>query len=376
MNSKKTVLLLIAMFSSILYGQIVENEDRPLRGTWDYELKKIWALEAVTDDVSLIDVVTILVDEGSNSIYLFDRKLFRVFILDGDGRLKTQFGRMGEGPGEFMDAARYFDMTHLDDRVLIREVNTLRVHFFSKNGKFIRTKKIIKRSYGHAFRQFINADLFLYVISGEKENDSIIGIYNMKTDTPGDILKISPEQDLTVTSKSSGNVSVKSPSLIPSIVACADDKRIFFGKNDRYKISVVDFTGKTGKTFLIKGRKQKKISAADKEKRFADSGLAADLVDKLVKDLPDTTTYFDDISIGPGGLLYVRNSSFARKDYLEYDIFSASGVYLYNSRMQLPRGYTVKSNLAFTGENLYVFLEDRDGERQLFKFSISTPESR
>jgi hypothetical protein len=97
----------------------------------------------------LVNPDSILVDE--QSIYITDREIIYIFSTD-DFKLKTKFGKAGEGPQEFKINPAGIAKLNIQlspDKIIVNSIG--RVTFFSKAGKFL---KEIQISSGNNFIPF------------------------------------------------------------------------------------------------------------------------------------------------------------------------------------------------------------------------------
>ncbi|WP_419949871.1 6-bladed beta-propeller [Candidatus Palauibacter sp.] len=80
-------------------------------------------------------VARVAFDDAGN-LHVFDRLAARVVVVNPDGDFVREFGRRGEGPGEFQDA---MDMVVMSDgRVVIADMGHHAYHLFDANGNFER----------------------------------------------------------------------------------------------------------------------------------------------------------------------------------------------------------------------------------------------
>jgi hypothetical protein len=93
----------------------VENGPTPAEGIRTLELDEIWRRGGWDDEELLFGVVTrVLVDDDQN-IYLLDSQLSEVKVLSPSGEVVNTLGREGDGPGEFRGG---IDMCFLPDGTL------------------------------------------------------------------------------------------------------------------------------------------------------------------------------------------------------------------------------------------------------------------
>ncbi len=368
-------LIIMACFLTFCSSKtrIVEKIDKPLKGEWDFKLTKAWETAEIGNNI-MAGVKGLGINKEGN-IILWDSKQATVFICNPKGEVLTQFGRRGEGPGETMDkwATRLF-LT--DECIVLHEVNTGRIQFYSHKGEFIETKRILKMKFAQALKAFIDVDRFLFFLSGDAtdKDENILGIYNLSTNDYQVIARMPADKPLEATDDKGGNVSLQDPDIaLTTICSQSDGEKVFYGKNNEYVIKSVDLKTKNLTTFTINGRKGREITEATKKLRFEVLSLDKQLEQILIRNCPDRTYFFNRIFIDSIGLMYVFVPDWEKKNWFELDIFSPSGKYLYHSIIKLPEEYSRIRNLTFHSNNLYFTAEDEEGEIKLVKYNIASP---
>jgi len=369
---KNMVFITLFMFYLSIFagGNLIENKDKPYKGKWDFKPEMLWQVENAGDDV-LVRVGSIRVDEAGN-IYVLELSQLKIFVFTPAGKFLYSFGKKGEGPGEIKNAYRFF---LLDDRVIIPELG--KFSFFTLKGKFmnsVNTGRMI------APIAFLDANHFLHtggLLSREKKSSDKLYLFDFETRKDRIISEIPPEETLTA---SSGGMQImlKDSTTTPVIVLGLKEKNLFFGKSDKYLIKKTDLTGSEIFTFSLDGRKRKKISRAFKRKRFENvlvngRKMSKEMIDQLVKGMPDEVPFFNRIMIDPNGFIHVFVSDLENMSGQEIDIFSPDGKYLYHGEIKMPDNYIIKGGLTFNGSYLHLFAEDEEGEGKLLKFKINMP---
>lgn len=356
-------------FNAAILKAEIKNEDHPLKGNWDFKLQKLWEADSAGDYV-LTQIFDIQEDDDGR-IYILEGKHNKFLVLDQNGKFLYSFGNQGEGPAEYKMAYSFF----LEGQYLIVP-DQQKVHYFKKDGTYVK-------SYNLGSMAFLRAPIDEFRFLKVQENDDekvnldkleIVDVNTMKH-TP--IAEISSEKELTA---SSGGliIKLKDATTTPIVVVTEKDNEIYFGKNDRYFIKKVDLNGKELLSFSISGREQKKIPQEVKRQRFENvrfnnGRMPKEMIDQMVKNMPDYCTYFSQIDIDKNGLITIHINDIANKTVQEIDIFSPDGKYLYHSNIQLPQGFKRVTQLFFKGNSLIVFVEDEEGEQKLVKFQITTP---
>lgn len=369
----KKIIALIAgvvfCFNMLAVGNLVENQDKPLKGKWDFNPRQVWAVAEAGDDIP-VRVGSIQVDDDGK-IYVLEAKMAKFFVFAPDGKFLFSFGRRGEGPGEFKMAFNFF---LFKDRLIVPDSG--RFHLFTKNGAF--TRSIFAGSMIFP-RAFIDENRFVYVKEAlvDKPSAGSLEIFDLEKKESKPILELPVEQKLTA---SSGGmvVMLKDSTTTPGIVIAHRDNHLFFGKSDKYRIRKTDLAGKEIFSFTLEGRKRREITQAYKRKRFENvmvnnARMPETMIDQMVKSIPDEAPFFNRIMVEKNGLIYIFVADLSKESSQEIDIFSPTGKYLYHAEIKAPNNYIIKSGLTFKNNELYLFAEDEEGDGKLLKFTINMP---
>jgi len=366
---KIVFLFIFLIFCFSIWGDLIKNQDKPLKGEWDFNLQKEWAVQSAGKDI-LVRGSSIQVDEEGN-VYLMERKHTKIFVFDSKGTFLYSFGKKGEGPGEYKMA---FNMTLQGDKIIVPDMG--KFHFFTKKGEYVKSIIAGRMIFPRAF---IDEDRFIHVQeqSDDKKETNYLKLYNLKTKKSEEIGKIEAEKIL-VASSGGMTIALRIPQTTSGIVVGAKDSKLYFGKSDKYQIKKTDLKGKEIFSFLLEGRKRKIIPMAFKRKRIErvkvnGAKMPKEMIDQMVKGIPDEAPFFTRILIDKNGLILVFVADPENENGREIDIFSPEGKYLYHSRLQLPDSLSVRSSLTFKGDYFYVFAEDEEGEGKLMKFRIDNP---
>jgi hypothetical protein len=188
---------------------------------------------------------------------------------------------------------------------------------------------------------------------------------------------ITPEKELTF-SGGGMRVMLRIPDTTPGVILGLNGDKILYGKSDRYQITQIDQQGNEMFSFSLTGRERKKITDEAKRNRlknvsFNGGQMPDDMMNQMIKQIPNHSVYFRGINIGPGGHIYVYIADMSNTRTQEIDIFSPDGKYLYHTDIKLPDTLSINSSIAFGKDYLVVFAEDDEGERYLQKYKITLP---
>jgi hypothetical protein len=369
------VFSVLTILSASLFAQI-KNPDKPLKGKWDFQLKKVWEIEDVGDDV-FAEVQNIRAAKDGR-IYIADSKNCKIYIINNEGAFISSFGRRGEGPGEIMNYGSGGQLFVVNDTIVFAEWGKLQ--YFSLDGKYRKTVLIPSNLKP---RTFISEDVFISApatvgidASGNKKAN--ITLYNIKDQSKKVISEFQPYEKATASTEVNGRratVSIVISSITPMVVINYRKGKIYYGMSDFYRINVVSLKGKEICSFHIDGRKRKDVSRAFKNDLARSLGdIPADVVKNIIDGLPKKASFFQGIKIDKNGLIYVLISDPGNETFLVIDIFSPLGKYLYSSELRPEQGRLIKwGDIYFDDDFLILTLEDEEGNLKVARYLIKLP---
>ena len=125
---KLWVVLVCGFFCFVLFAD-VRNDDKPIKGEWDFRPQKVWEVDKV-DDVPFERPSELRASQDEKLYFHnFDRGVSYVF--DKDGKLVNSFAKQGTAPSE---VSRYINCFLAGDKVVVGSPDKL--HFFSEQGLF------------------------------------------------------------------------------------------------------------------------------------------------------------------------------------------------------------------------------------------------
>ena len=130
----------VALAWPLVAGPSVAQEviELPAEDRWlEVDFADVYTVGALTgaDWEQFGDVQTVAFD-GAGRLHVFDGQASRIVVVDVTGRLIHEFGREGEGPGEFRSAAAMAVLT--DGRVLVGDTGHRAYSMFGADGVFQR----------------------------------------------------------------------------------------------------------------------------------------------------------------------------------------------------------------------------------------------
>ncbi len=362
------ILIILILFSLTLFGiKKVVNDDKPLKGKWDFKLNKVWEVDTAGKDM-LVRVGSIRIGKNGK-VYALDYKLTKIFVFDKDGKFLHSIGKKGEGPGEYKNA---YSFELIDDTIIVPDMG--KFHYFKTTGEYIN-------SINSGAMIFPNNFIDKYTILEQKEKNNkdskidVLRTLNLKTKKSNKITEfIAPKPKKA----STGGMTLIVKEMIETAVK---NKKVYFGKGNanKYLIKVNNLSGKELLEFSIKGRKKIKVSEETKRKKYeriiVNGGkMPKTMVDQMIKNDPDYAPFYKKIYITSQEFVYIYRDDPMNQNVQGFDIFSADGKYLYHAELKLPDDLIIKSRIVFHGDNVYVFAEDEEGESKLYKFKTNLPE--
>ncbi len=364
---KKKLFFVLWLFFVFPLVSAVVNPDKPLKGAWDLNARKVWEINELGGNPIVSPIITVTDDE---TLCVYDEKFALNYLVDKNGKLKTTFGKRGQGPGE---VAREVLIFAIKDKLVIYDFPA-KLHCFSNNGEYVKTHSI---SIGIIPYYFINENEYISAPPPVRENAEIKYV-NLNTGNNRVIKEILYEARIT----RSGNIAAI-PGFTKMLQLSFDpqNKRIYYGMDDSYHIDMIDLDGKMINTFSVQ-RSRPKISD-EKKKEIIYNHFRGSRVEheseSAAKHLSNELTYFNRIRIEDGRVFIFLNNIVTDWKSQPIDIFSLDGKYLYHCIFTPGDGDSISNSLSF-GDilvlkkgHLYVILENSSGEAKIAKYKISLP---
>ena len=363
-------ILVLLVTVSFLFSE-VKNQDKPLKGQWDFELKEVWTVDKAGDKPLVKPRHLMVSKDGTN--YLYDGKNVEYYTFTKDGKFIKTFAKRGEGPGELK---RFYNAFLLKDKHIIADA--YEIEYLTKDGKFIKS---IKNDFSQRLPDFfISEDEFVYFPLLKLNNPDIDGKifkYNIKTQTQKLLAEFPVFEGGTVKNEEVV-IGVIVPGLSPLMVIGYTPGIIYYGYNSSYVIIAADYSGKKLHSFSLE-RKKGTVTKGAKEEFFKDKPIPKNFLPTIMKSLPDELTYFSRIEIH-NKLIFVYVSYLDQHlANQQIDIFSPDGKYLYRSQVRAPEGFSFTVGRApiilIQDDHLYTALKKEDGKGKIIlaKYKITLP---
>lgn len=358
------------LISTTLNSQIT-NEDSPKKGIWDFKPEKIWAVDkAGTSEFGVVAELLVPASKsGQGRITLRDFQHNLSYIFDENGRFIGSFAKQGAGKGE---VSRYLNRFCAGDKIVLATSEHL--HFYSADGKYVKSVE------NNIFRRFplvfLYENKFVYApaLPQSPVNQKKLMLFDLDSGKEKLILDFSEPERAVEPSTPAPMIMIFG--LTPQVTLAAYGDKIYFGRSDQYTVYVADLEGNMDFNFSL-GRQTRKVSLEEKRNHSMESKIPQDMIETLIRQLPDTMTFFNKIII-VNDLIYVYAVDSIQKTHKQQtiDIFSDRGKYLYRGVLKFgdELSFGSPSNLVLDGDFAYVILESKEGRQILAKFRLTHPD--
>ncbi|MCP4213938.1 MAG: 6-bladed beta-propeller [bacterium] len=369
---KTTILIFAIILLTLPQFAVTRNADKPEKGTWDFQLKKEWESNGPADDI-FGEVQNIETAEDGR-VYVLDAKMFKINIFSRDGKYISSFGAKGEGPGEFRALQMGQQLFRVGDGIILTERG--RIHYFSLDGKFIKTAIYPSRAKPRAFvsqEKFILAPTA--VRRGENETAKV-KLYDLATKTENVITEFKPFDKASDTKNDGGRrvtVRIIIGDITPLMLVAYRDNKFYYGMSDTYDIKISDLEGKELGGLSIPDRERVPVSKEylkNMEKELGD--VPKPMLKKILAGLPKKATFFQDMEVDEKGTLYVMLSDPNYTSGMKVDVFSPSGKYVYSGKLALGEG--LELNVIYFKDGVFIAAAaDEEGNEKVIRYSVSMP---
>jgi hypothetical protein len=363
--------VLLIFLSAVLFTQ-TRNPDKPLKGQWDFQMKKLWQTQNAGDDV--IGVIQNIRSAKDGRIYVVDGKSCRINIYTKGGKFISFFGTKGEGPGEIKNFMAGDQLFVVNETLMFADRS--KVHYFTLDGAYNKSKIIPTYMTPRTFvseHRYISAPAYTRTTGNKTAK---IKLYDLNSQTETVIAEFRPFDKAQATQESGGSrssVGIIIENITPLMFVQYRSGNIYYGMSSAYHIFVKDLKGKKIAGFSMPDRRRKPVSKAYKENLKRGLGdVPPDMLNKILNGLPPKASFFQGIEIDKNGLIYVFVSDPERTSAIAVDIFSPSGKYLYASEFKVEEEHTIQG-IYLKDELLLLAVEDEEGNQGVVKYSIKIP---
>lgn len=368
---KVALVMMIAVLTVSLFSQ-VKNTATPLKGKWDFQVKKDWEIEEAGDDV--IGEVQNIASADDGRIYIMDSKNYKIYIFSPGGKFITAFGKRGEGPGEIKNFSMGNQLFVLKQSLII--VDRVRINYFSLDGTF---KKTVIYPTLMRPRAFVSEDIFISApvnLERPGSKKAKIKLYNVKDKLENTIAEYEPFKEAAATDRSQGRsvtVVVVFGGVTPIMFVKNRNNNLYYGMTNTYTINRMDIKSKKILDFSVEGREPMAITKAVKKELVRGLGdVPQDMLDRIMDGLPEKASFYQDIQIDSKGFVYVFLANPTSEPIQGIDIFSPEGKYLYSSELKVEEEFSIQG-VYLRDDLLVIAVEDEEGEVKVAKYSVRLP---
>lgn len=365
------LVMLVFILTASLFTQ-VKNPDTPLKGKWDFQMKKTWEVEEAGNDV--IGSVQNIGSSDDGRIYILDSKNYQIYIFSPGGKFISSFGKRGEGPGELKNFDTGEQLFVVDQNVIYAD--RAKIHYFSLDGIFERSVLYSTKMKPRTFvskEVFISAPVNPGALGGKKAK---IKWYNVKDRREKIIAEFQLFKEAAATKRSPGRqvtLVVVFDGITPIMIVKNRNGKVYYGMSDTYAINRVDLKEKKTSSFSLDGREPEKITPAIKKelaKGFGD--VPRDMLNRIMDGLPAKASFYQDLVIDNRGFIYVFLANPTAEPIQGIDIFSPGGKYLYSSQLRVEEGSSIQA-IYLRDDLLVIALEDEEGTVKVAQYSVQLP---
>lgn len=290
------------------------------------------------------EIGAITVDD-EDRIYVSDRKEIHIKAFDKDGEYLLMIGKKGQGPGEF-ERISGIQITH-QKKLLVFDMNTRRLSFFTVDGKLIETSSISKLQASklnmNSKRNFIIQSVTLDLLRNQSISE--LRVY----DTNLDLIK-------TIATPSPSNIFNPFDSYF--IWKLSKDDNIVYGYNKTYELQIFDSGGEIIKKIA---KEYDPVKITKEEKQEAEKKYSPP--NKI--EYPQYRPAFRHFTLDDEGRIFVETYEKVKggKGFY-YDVFDSEGKYI----ARVPLGTRPQ---AWKKKKLYTIEEDEEGYQFVKRYKVT-----
>jgi hypothetical protein len=311
------------------------NPAKPLNGTIKLEVERIRTINPY--DQSEVGLrMTLFSRDAAGNVILFDPNGAEGHRFDVSGKYLGLVTRKGQGPGEFSPMSGYWTLFH-DPGIWV--FGGMKVAHFDDSGKLLK-ERILKNRFldkvdaSHFFARSILWD-------SQKNGTWTLKLVAFDMEGAESTFDLLSALNIGTIKNPAGQGGVSEGWATPNFFYCSDpeQKRIFYGLKQEYKILVKDYAGKD---LLVIERPWERIKIGRKDIDVLFPEAAKEERLKWVYSaFPNRFLAIKDIRPMPKGFLGVFRITGPEK--MELDVFDPEGRYLYAVKLpEKPRSYQLE----------------------------------
>lgn len=190
------------------------------------------------------------------------------------------------------------------------------------------------------------------------------------------IASFKPFEKATDTQSNKGNevtVGIVIGDITPLMQVTYSHGKVYYGMSNKNEINICNLSGKYLFKFSNPDKKPNPVSDEYKKelkKSFGD--VPANLLNNIIKGLPENASFFSDIQVSKNGNIFLFESDPDSRSSKVIDIYNKEGNFIYRTFLTVDDDRTI-NNILIKEDTLYLGTEDDDGSVYLSKYSIRLP---
>jgi hypothetical protein len=296
------------------------------------------------DEYMFSRVLDVEVDDTGN-IYALDQKESHIKVFDKNGNYLRTIGQRGQGPGE-LGSAYFFSLTS-QKHLIVEDVSSRRMVFYSLEGQFIRSVSSAKN---------------FFIMSKADSKECLYGVMSFQDENPHyELRKFSPDLEVLHTVMSSPAVLTKqnifrafSPMIMFDV---GEDDNVFYAYPEKYEINICDPSGKPVRKIY---REFTAVKITDEEREKVENSR---LPPGFSFDIPKFHSAFQGMLVDDQNRIYICTWEKNNGGYY-YDIFTAEGKYLAKVKL----GFTPS---VIKRDKIYDVEADEEGYQKIKRYRIN-----
>ena len=322
-------------------------------------------LEIGRSELLFGSIVSVCEDDHGD-FYVLDQREQKVLMFSPEGRRLAEFGRKGQGPGDFQSPGRIV-FTAAGELAISEDIAFISFH--RPDGAFLRRVDLN----GRLGLGYIGPDRFYgWEWAPDSQRQVLVDVRNSVVAT---FHSVPRDRFSTVLPDETGRMvmfNYSHEAYVPDFLYAHGAGLSAVGISDRYEIALLDADGRSVATLR---RDIQPPKLASRERAFLEHGLAEFVKSRnwpervareLAKKIPASKTVVREVLVSPEHVFVFRFPADITAEAAPWpvDIFTRSGAYLGSS--QLP-----EVPLFISGVAMYFAREDADGNVYLVRRSYS-----
>ena len=335
------------------YGvMVVKNPKKPIYSEDVFSLEEDLTIgEKEGREEYMFSRIRMDVDDNEN-IYILDMKSPNIRVFDKNGKHLKTFGKIGQGPGEFLKPIDFIQITPQTE-IAVYDLPSRQFIFFSLDGEYRRQLSGARIGGVKAKIEIDSYGNFVICILGGPPSIELHK-YNAKLEP---LLTIFKEDEKP---SPRGELNVLKPYLYFGVTK---DDNIVWGFSDKYELQVLNPEGELIRR-IIKNYKHVKIEEKEKEEIKETYGRLATLGMNYKLNFPKYFPPFESLTIDDEGRIFIGTYKKTEDGWEYHDVFDAEGRYIARVPLQATPSIWKKNKM-------YSIYRDDEGYRYVKRYNVT-----